>query len=409
MAIGWSFPFIIAPLIGMQFYIISEHKVTRLLKKLPKYSSLLSNDEADGWIIGWPFIGYIFTTEKDGGKQIQLYLFTTKKYFAAKIKEISTNIDNEENNITRNNMIINQNISKIKILDREGTYSWFHYSKRITSEMQSFIARDSQQLIINNIMEYYKKNRNAVILLHGEKGIGKSMIPILLAKEFANLDINKKNQDKNKKCKQKQLIKDKKRIIKNEVELLNKIGKLPHELIDYIYLFVTPKIKYNLSYYFQLYKKYIIDYNLNHHDCIYKDFKKFEYCTYDKTSIPLQYMLKSIPINILQKYIYMGSPLKYFSIAFPEEGNICDYILLNYHLNKPVNEKYKDYIFEIIDLLSYFVTRTNEYSHSYENIECKKYYKFKEYELISKKIILSIIYLYNKYGNVLPISYYPIL
>jgi len=44
-------------------------------------------------------------------------------------------------------------------------------------------------------MEYYKKNRNAVILLHGEKGIGKSMIPILLAKEFANLDVNKKNLD----------------------------------------------------------------------------------------------------------------------------------------------------------------------------------------------------------------------
>lgn len=200
MAIGWSFPFIIAPLIGMQFYIISEHKVTRLLKKIPKYSSLLSNDEADGWIIGWPFIGYIFTKEKDGGKQIQLYLFTTKKYFAAKIKEISTNVDNdndndENNNTNSTNMIINQHMPKIKILDREGTYSWFHYSKRITSDMQCFTARPIQQLIINNIIKYYNKNRNAVILLHGEKGIGKSMIPILLAKEFANLDINKKNQD----------------------------------------------------------------------------------------------------------------------------------------------------------------------------------------------------------------------
>jgi hypothetical protein len=188
MAIGWSFPFIIAPLIGMQFYIISEHKVTRLLKKIPKYSSLLSNDEADGWIIGWPFIGYIFTKEKDGGKQVELYLFTTKKYFAAKIKEISTNIEDEN---TANTII--QNTPKIKILDREGTYSWFRYSKRITSDMQCFTARPNQQLIIDNIMEYYKKNKNGVILLHGEKGIGKSMIPILLAKEFVNLD--NKNTD----------------------------------------------------------------------------------------------------------------------------------------------------------------------------------------------------------------------
>jgi len=207
------------------------------------------------------------------------------------------------------------------------------------------------------------------------------------------------NQAKNKKYKQKQRIREKKRIIKNEIELLNKISELPHELVDYIYLFVNPKIKCNLSYYYLLYKKYIINYNLNHHECIYKDFKKFEYCTYDKTSKPLQYMLKEIPIDILQRYVYMGSPSKYFTIAFPEEGNIIDYLLINYRLNKPTEEKYKDYIFEIIDLLSYFVTRTNEYSQSYKNIECKKYYKYKKYELISKKIILSIIYLYNKYGN----------
>lgn len=210
----------------------------------------------------------------------------------------------------------------------------------------------------------------------------------------------KKKQAKNKKIKQKHRIKEKKRIIANETDLLNKVRELPYELVDYVYSFVDKKIKYNLSYYYQLYKKYIINYNLHHHECIYKDFKKFEYCTYDKTSKPLQYMLKGIPINILQKYIYLGTPFKYFSIAFPDEGNICDYLLLNYNFNKPIEEKYKDYIFEIIDLLSYFVTRTNQYSQSYKNIECNEYYKFKEYEFVSKKIILSIVHLYNKYGNV---------
>ena len=215
---------------------------------------------------------------------------------------------------------------------------------------------------------------------------------------------SKNKQAKNKKIKQKHRIREKKRIIANENDILNKIRELPYELIDHIYLFLNHKVKYNLSYYFQLYKKYIINYNFNHHECIYKDFKKFEYCTYDKTSNPLQHMLKAIPIDILQRYIYMGSPLKYFSIAFPDEGNMCDYLLLNYRFNKPIEEKYKDYIFEVIDLLSYFVTRTNEYSQTYQNIECKEYYKFKEYELISKKIILSIIYIYNKYGNVLRMS-----
>jgi len=205
---------------------------------------------------------------------------------------------------------------------------------------------------------------------------------------------------KNKKYKQKQRIREKKRIIKNEVELLHKISELPHELVDYIYLFLHQNIKYNLSYYYQLYKKYILNYNLNHHECIYKDFKKFEYCTYDKTSKPLQSMLKKIPIDILQIYVNNGSPSKYFSLAFPEEGNIIDYLLINYRSDKPMDEKYKDLIFEIIDLLSYFVTRTNQYSQSYKNIECKEYYLYKKNKLKSKKIILSIIYLYNKYGNV---------
>ena len=214
-----------------------------------------------------------------------------------------------------------------------------------------------------------------------------------------NRNRQRQQRQKQQREREKQKNKEKKRIIKNEIRLLNKIGNLPNELVDYIYLFLDNKIKYNLSYYFQLYKKYIINYNLNHHECIYKDFKRFEYCTFDKTSKPLQYMLKEIPIDILKRYVYTGSPFKYFTIAFPEEGNIVDYLLLNYRINKPPEEKCKDYIFEIIDLLSYFVTRTNE-SSLYKNYESVEYYKFKEYELTSKKIILSIINLYNRYGNV---------
>ena len=214
-----------------------------------------------------------------------------------------------------------------------------------------------------------------------------------------NRNKQKQQRRKYKREKQKQQNKEKKQIIKNEIVLLDKIKELPNELVDYIYLFINNKIKYNLSYYFQLYKKYIINYNFNHDDCIYKDFTRFEYCTFDKTSKPLQCMLKEIPIDILQRYVYMGSPFKYFTIAFPEEGNIIDYLLINYRLNKPTEEKYKDYIFEIIDLLSYFVTRTNE-SSLYKNYESIEYYKFKEYEVISKKIILSIINLYNKYGAI---------
>jgi hypothetical protein len=209
----------------------------------------------------------------------------------------------------------------------------------------------------------------------------------------------KKNQHKIIKQKQKQKKKVKQCIIKNEIDILNKINKLPHELIDYIYSFVDKNIKYKLSHYFDLYKKYIVNYNLKKLQCIYKDYNRYEYCTYDKISHPLQYMLKQIPIDKLQKYIYIGTPEKYFNIAFPDEGHIWEYLYLNYKLNKPYEEKRKDYMFEIIDLLSYFTTRTNEFLQLYKNDESIEYDKFKTNEVIVKKIVLSIIYIYNKYAH----------
>jgi hypothetical protein len=205
----------------------------------------------------------------------------------------------------------------------------------------------------------------------------------------------KKIQNKIIKQKQKKRKREKKRIIKNETDVLNKINNLPNELIDYIYSFVDKNIKYNVSHYFDLYKKYIVNYKFNKLQCIYKDYNRYEYCTYDKISHPLQDMLKQIPIDKLQKYIYIGTPEKYFNIAFPDEGPIWEYLYINYKLNKPDNEKRKDYMFEIIDLLSYFITRTNEFLQLYKNDESIEYHKFKAYEFIVKKIVFSIIYMYN--------------
>ena len=213
-------------------------------------------------------------------------------------------------------------------------------------------------------------------------------------KQSKQIHQNKNKQNKNK---QKTRIREKKRIIKNELSVLKNIQNLPSEIVDYIYLFLDVKIKYNLSFYYQLYKKYIINYTFNNRDSIYKDFNKFEYCTFDKTATPLKHMLLKIPINILTKYIYRGTPFKYFNIAFPDVENICDYMILNYRFMKPEEEKYKDYIFEIIDLISYFATRTDELSF-YKINDSNEHCRFKEYESITKNIILSVIYIYNKYG-----------
>ena len=200
-------------------------------------------------------------------------------------------------------------------------------------------------------------------------------------------------QNKNHKKREKQ------KIIKNELVVLYKIKELPDELVDYIYLFINNNVKFYISHYFDIYKKYIINYKYNNINCIYKGYDDFEYYTYDNLSLPLQNMLKKIPLDKLKSYILYGTPSIYFKIAFPFENNICDYIHINYRYGKQDEEKYKDYIFEIIDILSYFVTKVNN-NYLYKNYNSSEYNIFKENEFIVKKYILSILYICEKYAIV---------
>jgi hypothetical protein len=179
ITIAWSIPFILTPLFGLQFYIVSNQKVIKLLKKLPTYSSLIKNEESDGWVIGYPFIGYIFSdSENYSGAKKELYIFTTRKFFDIKMREI------ESNEIVSNNNIKPTNI---KLFEREGTYTYFSYSHR-QFNIQNVNSRIKQEEIILDIVDYYNKNMNSIVIIHGEKGVGKSMIPLLLAKFLSNRD-----------------------------------------------------------------------------------------------------------------------------------------------------------------------------------------------------------------------------
>lgn len=176
IAIAWSFPFILCPLIGLQFYVINDNKLTKLLKRMKKLSSLSRNDEADGWIVGYPFIGYVYSTSTQYEDKKELYLFTTIKYFNEKNKEIEL--------IGSDEVIPKENPININIYEKEGSFSYVYYGKRVFN-LDYFEPRIEQTKIINNIIEIFEKKRNCVTILYGEKGTGKSMIPLLLAKELS--------------------------------------------------------------------------------------------------------------------------------------------------------------------------------------------------------------------------------
>ena len=143
-------------------------------------------------------------------------------------------------------------------------------------------------------------------------------------------------------------------------------------------------------------------------------------------------MLHKIPLDKLQKYLYFGTPSKYFNIAFPDEPVIQEYILTSYKSNditskdkKYIECVYKNYVFEVLDLISYFSTKANQYHallysdkigtknknkyllqlnlinnvYNYDEYSKQTQEICREHELITRKIILSILYIFEKYGK----------
>ena len=73
------------------------------------------------------------------------------------------------------------------IWERHGGFYWLQYSKR-TFDVTDFVPRQDQSNVIDEILELYNKNKYCVALIHGKKGCGKSMIPLLLGKKITKKD-----------------------------------------------------------------------------------------------------------------------------------------------------------------------------------------------------------------------------
>ena len=235
------------------------------------------------------------------------------------------------------------------------------------------------------------------------------------SKKLTRLQHNKNERDKKR-----MHIKEEKKNCKKEIKLLEKIRDLPEELVSHIYSFIKNDIKFNLSFYKTLFTKYIYDYSNSNRttplSVVFKGYAgHFNYCTFDRTALFIKEILEKTPLEKLEKYVLYGTPSKYFNIAFIDEPDIKKYFELNYK-NKPDKEEdiifqRKNYIFEILDLLSYFSTRANEWHamHSefsnkfltrlnflmniYNYDECIKQTEeyCRENEMIFKRIMLGIL------------------
>jgi hypothetical protein len=94
-------------------------------------------------------------------------------------------------NVTQNEKKDDTETKELMIWERHGGYYWLQYSKR-TFDVNDFVPRPDQSSIIDEILEFYTKNKYCVALIHGKKGCGKSMIALLIGKK-----ITKKDQEAN--------------------------------------------------------------------------------------------------------------------------------------------------------------------------------------------------------------------
>ena len=135
------------------------------IKKV-KHASIWSYGIPDGWICGWPFIGYINSTiNGHGGVSKELYLLTSTSFFKKQIDDITIK---DEKSIT--------------FYEREGNFWRLEYTnRRLTT---SAVPTKIQKKIIQQIIDDYKKRNYSIPLLYGKPGCGKSMIGILLCKEL---------------------------------------------------------------------------------------------------------------------------------------------------------------------------------------------------------------------------------
>jgi hypothetical protein len=172
----WSAWFLL--LIPLQYYgyysfeITTNTLVSSVVKKLPKRSSIIRNNFQIGkYFYGKWYIGYIDETESHNQ---MIKIFTHRDYY----KELIATETPNELFAAKKNQTIN-----ITYLAKIGGFAWIRYNERKLN-VSNFNLQPRQRTIIYAINNIFKKKNHLTVLVYGSPGIGKSMVPILLAKQL---------------------------------------------------------------------------------------------------------------------------------------------------------------------------------------------------------------------------------
>jgi hypothetical protein len=140
------------------------------------FSHLTDNGKGFGYSWGYWYFIYLRVQASDYSETYELYLLA----FESSYSEL-TNSNVEEDTVIDTAVCVEQ--PKIDIVDRHGSYNnlWYKIRNISTPILKD---RPEQLEILNKIVAYHDNHKQTVVFLHGNPGVGKSMIGIMLANKY---------------------------------------------------------------------------------------------------------------------------------------------------------------------------------------------------------------------------------
>lgn len=159
--------------ININNYIITDYiTVKRIQKRLSSKTNTICDEQAFGFILENNLVANIY---KDQWRNIIVSMYCSKDTYENLTEEVSSEKKSEE--------VIELPKQKITIYDRCGSYNATDYYKR-NVYVHSIQSRSTQETIITNIINEFKKKTHVVGLIHGPPNTGKTTIGMLIAKQL---------------------------------------------------------------------------------------------------------------------------------------------------------------------------------------------------------------------------------
>ncbi len=181
----WIILIIILQFIDLHLYTITDIDVAKRIQRTLTNSTHINGDNRrEGWSFGKWYILHLEIQKTYDGGYANVKILATKNSYKALTDPphiVITNPDANTTDIPVSDKDNNQ-AATITVIQRIGTFYNVDFCRR--SITLNYTPRPNQDIIIDKIEHSYKKKNSIVTFLYGAPGSGKSMIGLLLAKEF---------------------------------------------------------------------------------------------------------------------------------------------------------------------------------------------------------------------------------